>query len=504
MTSNYIKYTNSATSIASTGTLTGATDVPSAAVLCTEDKSCLAFDSTFKNYQFVEAPASFTTQTGKDLYIKAGIDFNNLQLPLSSTYTYPPAFPVAATGGVNNLQNNNKYQIWNGSWVLWKRGGNYIGVNSGGLTWFVGRENAIPFYLTLYIFQQSGPSVWAQLQAVNIVNGVPRLVNVWANYDFFNKLQVDWTNEGRPPYPFEWNVDDGDQTHGVTFSNATGGDDGGMYGYAGDTQLEMIVQSTNLRNSDFMNSSQYPIACCSNTISNTGIASTCSSKGFAPGSNNCLNVLNSYCLGSNLLTVACQNYCATDGVNCDTQQYSYCDSKNNANSYQTNECACFLNNAFYENYLSSLRLQLPGVSQAIASTIPACFYAPCANSSQKPFLYRSGQETCPNNTVAICVTNQTVNANGSIQGNVTLGQNVGCNALSSTGTSTSTGTGTNTGTGTGTSSDNSMIFIIVGVIVGVFFVVICIYLFTRSKKPSVPNLAPTQRGSTVHSNNTRI
>jgi hypothetical protein len=490
--------------MASTGTLTGATDVPSAAVLCTQDKSCLAFDSTFKKYQFVGTPASFTTQTGKDLYIKSDIGFTNLQLPLSSTYTYPPAFPVATTGNVNNLENNNKFQIWNGSWVLWKRSGtqNYIGVNSGGLTWFVGRENAIPFYLTLYVFQPFAPYVWAQLQAVNIINGVPRLVNVWENTSFFNKLQVDWNNEGHQGYTFSWNVDDGDQSHPIMFFNGKPGDDGGMYGFEGiTTEVEMIVQSSSLRNSDFMNSSQYPIACCSNTISNSGIAATCPSKGFAPGSNNCLNVLNSYCIGSNLLTVECQNYCATDGVNCDTQQYAYCDSKINANAYQTAPCACFLNNEFYENYLSSLRLQLPGVSQAIASTIPACFYAPCANSSQKPFLYRSGQESCPNTTVAICVTNQTVNANGNIQGNVTLGQDVGCNALSSTGTGTLTGTGT----GTGTSSDNSMIFIIVGVIVGVLFVVIWIYLFTRSRKPTISNLAP-QRAATVvqTSNHARI
>src|ERR1700679_1603280 len=138
----YLMYPSLETTMVSTGTLAAAIDIPSAENACNTDVTCLAFDSTFKKYQFVEAPASFTAAT-TDLYIK---DTSTIDLLYNGTYVLPPTFNPGATGSRDNLQSNNILEIYSGCWVLLRSGSSYVSVNSlGQLISGHTRTGATPF-----------------------------------------------------------------------------------------------------------------------------------------------------------------------------------------------------------------------------------------------------------------------------------------------------------------------------------------------------------------------
>jgi hypothetical protein len=259
------------------------------------------------------------------------------------------------------------------------------------------------------------------------------------------------------------------------------GDDGGPF-----FDHEVIVQSPQQRIFDYITKgAQFgAIQCCSGLAINPTVAAACSTTGYTKTQGNilCTGFMSTSCTGANVLSNECVTYCSdvTIKANCDSGFGDYCNPDINSNAANIPNCACFLGNKFYGNYLTSLRSQVNGIDSGITSNIPACFYDKCQLASVLPYNYKTNQTTCPNSNVALCIQNVNVDNQGNVQGNININPTANCNTLQSNHTTTGTGTGTSAG------DSGVSLGLIGGIIAGIVGFIIFVALLIRyfRSKPS--------------------
>lgn len=141
-----------------------------------------------------------------------------------------------------------------------------------------------------------------------------------------------------------------------------------------------------------------------------------------------VNLKKQYCVGNNLQTDFCLDFCKGTSGNCDTALGEYCKNLTNDQFTQdasnNNLCGCFHKASFYANYFDNLNSKVLGIDNTPG--LKQCYFNECAVSNFKP--QGSNDQPCP--SVNQCITVANINNDGTILGDVTIKQDGACSAYS--------------------------------------------------------------------------
>jgi hypothetical protein len=130
-----------------------------------------------------------------------------------------------------------------------------------------------------------------------------------------------------------------------------------------------------------------------------------------------------YCIGKNLESQTCIDYCNRPTVNCDPPLLNYC-----IINPTSSICPCFRSNEFYWNVRKSISGSYNGI---LNNSNGYCYFNPCRNSYIRPFSYKNNPQLCDDNSSCFNYDINKVDINGNITDTIKfISNNQFCNSVS--------------------------------------------------------------------------
>lgn len=266
-----------------------------------------------------------------------------------------------------------------------------------------------------------------------------------------------------------------------------------------DQNWEMIVPSDYWQIRDYIQNGFGQFSCCAATSLSLSVSPMCAEMGFDSTNNatQCTSLLKAHCVGTNLDTDECVQFCKTAAGDCDTEWSKYCEfGLTPAEALAKRNCGCFMPQSFMETYYESLFAKLPPAFQTALVREPICAYPQCGAAEVKN---KRGPDATPCPSLQICYQNSVVNVTdqGTIIGDVSQLQDNECTVITNSSvppTGTRAVNGTTTGTTAGGAGTLSTLTIALIVLAGVGGLVLFGILLSR-RKPAPIRFSPTRSSS---------